>query len=287
MVESKLIAEIGCNHKGDISIAFDMIKTLSNFCLVRYAKFQKRNNKLLLGKEYFKPHPVPENSYGNSYGEHRDFLEFSLEQHSLLKKECERYNIIYSCSVWDIISAEEIISLNPNFIKIPSAQNNNLELLNFLLKKFDGEVHISLGMTTKDETDNIFKLFDKFNKLNKLILYICTSEYPVDSKDLYLLEIKRIKKEYKGIKGVGFSGHHKGIAPDIAALTLGAEYIERHFTLDRTWKGTDHSASLEPDGIRRLQRDITEVSQALKVKEDTTKILDVEKEQREKLKFKS
>lgn len=286
-MKSKLIAEIGCNHKGDISIAYEMIKTLSNFCLIKYAKFQKRNNKLLLGKEYYKPHPVPENSYGKSYGEHRDFLEFSINQHSLIKKECEKNNIIYSCSVWDIISAEEIISLNPNFIKIPSAQNNNLELLNFLLIKFDGEIHISLGMTTKDEADNIYRLFKKFNKLDKLIMYICTSEYPVDSKDLYLLEITRIKEEYEGIKGVGFSGHHKGIAPDIAALTLGAKYIERHFTLDRTWKGTDHSASLEPDGIRRLQRDIREVSTALKQKKDTTKILDVEIEQRNKLKFKS
>ena len=156
-----------------------------------------------------------------------------------------------------------------------------------LLNNFDNEIHISLGMTTKNEIDIIYSLFKKYKKLENLVLYSCTSEYPVDPKDLYLLEIIRIKNNYKGIKAVGFSGHHKGIAADIAALTLGAKYIERHFTLDRTWKGTDHSASLEPDGIRRLQRDINEVSQSLKKKNKIDEILDVEKKQHEKLKYKN
>ena len=84
------------------------------------------------------------------------------------------------------------------------------------------------------------------------------------------------------MKGIGFSGHHKGIAPDIAALTLGARYFERHFTLDRTWKGTDHAASLEPDGMRKLSRDLKLVAKSLQNKPQ--EILDIEEIQRKKLK---
>ncbi len=114
-------------------------------------------------------------------------------------------------------------------------------------------------------------------------MYSCVSGYPVPFEDLSLLDIKRLVDKYAAIvKAIGFSGHHLGIAADIAALTLGARYFERHFTFDRTWKGTDHAASLEPDGMRRLVRDIRNVSKALTYKRKD--ILDSEKIQREKLK---
>ena len=117
------------------------------------------------------------------------------------------------------------------------------------------------------------------------MLYACTSGYPVPAEDVCLLEIKRLKETYgKDIKGIGFSGHHLGIAIDIGALTLGAKYFERHFTLDRTWKGTDHAASLEPDGLRKLARDLRTVDKALAFKPN--EILDVEIPQRQKLKRK-
>ena len=100
-----------------------------------------------------------------------------------------------------------------------------------------------------------------------------------------MLEIKRIKEKYgEKVKEIGFSGHHNGIAIDIAAYTLGARIIERHFTLNRTWKGTDHAASLEPDGLRRLERDLKNTYKALTYKKE--EILDVEKIQRDKLKYK-
>ena len=119
-----------------------------------------------------------------------------------------------------------------------------------------------------------------------MIIYHCISTYPVEDEDLYLKEIVRLNKDYKDIvKAIGFSGHHKGISADIAALAYGAKYFERHFTLDRTWKGTDHAASLEPDGLRRLNRDLKKISKALKFKKE--EIIDIEKEQRTKLKFKS
>ena len=97
-------------------------------------------------------------------------------------------------------------------------------------------------------------------------------------------EITRLKNQYEGrVKAIGFSGHHLGIAADISAYTLGANYIERHYTLDRTWKGTDHAASLEPDGIRKLVRNLNAVEEALKYKD--TEILPIEQVQRNKLKY--
>ena len=116
------------------------------------------------------------------------------------------------------------------------------------------------------------------------MLYSCTSGYPVSFDDICMLEIIRIKEKFHNrVKSIGFSGHHLGIAVDVAAYTLGAEWIERHFTLDRTWKGTDHSASLEPTGLRKLSRDLNATYKSLSYKK--TEILDVEKVQKEKLKF--
>lgn len=280
-----VIAEIGCNHKGDINIAKEMIEVCANFCKVDIVKFQKRNNKELLSeKEYNSPHPNPENSYGSTYGEHREFLEFNIKQHAELKNTCEKFGVIYSTSVWDLTSAKEISSLNPNFIKIPSAMNTNFKLLEWLCNNYFGEIHVSLGMTTDNEMDNIVNFFISQNRNKDLVLYSCTSGYPVPFEDICLCEINKLKKKYSDkVKQIGFSGHHLGIAADIAAYTLGATIIERHFTLDRTWKGTDHAASLEPEGLRKLVRNLNAVHKALKYKDG---ILEIEKVQRTKLKFK-
>lgn len=280
-----VIAEAGCNHKGDMEIAYELIKTAAIFCKADAIKFQKRCNKeLLTPEQYNAPHPNPENSYGKTYGEHREFLEFTVEQHAQLKRWCEEFNITYSTSVWDLTSAKEIVSLNPEFIKIPSACNNNYEMLQWLCDNYKGEVQISFGMTTHEEEKEIVDLFVKNNRNKDLVIFNCTSGYPVPFDDICLLEIKRLKELYGDlVKKIGFSGHHLGIAVDVAAYTLGAEVIERHYTLDRTWKGTDHAASLEPDGIRRIVRDLDAVRQALTYKSD--EILPIEQVQREKLKY--
>ena len=277
-----IIAESGCNHKGDIEIAKQMILVAAHFCEVAAVKFQKRSNRELLGDGYDKPHPCPENSYGSTYGEHRDFLEFDLDQHRVLKKLCEDEGLVYSCSVWELTSAKEIASLEPKMIKIPSARNTDYKMLRWLAKNYAGEIHVSLGMTTRAEEQEIHNMFNQCGRLDDLIFYACTSGYPVPFEDVCLLEIDRIKTSYPDIKGVGFSGHHLGIAVDMAAKALGAEYIERHYTLDRTWKGTDHAASLEPDGFRKLVRDMKAVDDALTYKPQ--EILDIEAVQREKLK---
>ena len=284
MNKPKIIAEIGCNHKGDINIAKEMIVTAASFCKVEIVKFQKRANRELLSQEeYNAPHPNPLNSYGSTYGDHREFLEFSIEQHKQLKKWCEEVGVIYSTSVWDLTSAKEIITLNPLLIKVPSACNLNKELLEYLCDHYPGEIHLSFGMTTKEEEELIVSFFE-FKKRNMdVIIYHCTSGYPVPFTDICLLEINRLRNKFGNrVKAIGFSGHHLGIAVDSAAVALGAEWIERHYTLDRTWKGTDHAASLEPDGLRKLVRDCNAVSKSLNYKNND--ILDIELVQRNKLK---
>jgi N-acetylneuraminate synthase len=281
-----VIAEIGCNHKGDMEIAKELIKIAAIFCEVDAVKFQKRNNKELLTEEqYNTPHPNPANSYGETYGSHREYLEFDVEQHSQLKKYCEEMGIVYSTSVWDTTSAKEIASLNPDFIKIPSACNNNYEMLGWLCENYRGEIHISTGMTTKNETETLVNYFIEKGRNKDLVLYNCTSGYPVPFEDVCLLDINLLKEKYGDkVKHIGFSGHHLGIAVDIAAYTLGANIVERHYTKDRTWKGTDHAASLEPMGLRKLSRDLNAVHAALSFKK--TDILPIEQVQRDKLKNK-
>ena len=279
-----VVAEIGCNHKGDMEIAKELISIAGMFAKVDAVKFQKRCNKeLLTDEEYNSPHPNPINSYGSTYGEHREFLELNIDQHKQLQQWCKEFNIEYSTSVWDVTSAKEIASLEPRMLKVPSACNLNKDLLMELINNYKGEIHVSLGMTTKDEEEKIVSLFEDNNRNNDLVIYSCTSGYPVAFEDICLTEITRLQETFaKRVKGIAFSGHHLGIAADVAAMTLGVSHIERHYTLDRTWKGTDHAASLEPEGLRKLCRDVRNVSMALDSKKQD--ILDVEKVQRDKLK---
>ena len=281
-----VIAEIGCNHKGEMEIAKELIKIAKIFCNVDAVKFQKRNNtELLTEEQYNAPHPNASNSYGDTYGAHREFLEFDVNQHAELKQYCESIGITYSTSVWDTTSAKEIASLHPEFIKIPSACNNNFDMLGWLCDHYQGEIHISTGMTTKDEADTLVDYFVKKGRNKDLVLYNCTSGYPVPFEDVCLLDINLLKQKYGDIvKHIGFSGHHLGIAVDVAAYTLGANIIERHYTIDRTWKGTDHAASLEPMGLRKLARDLNAVHSALSFK--SMDILPIEQVQRDKLKNK-
>ncbi len=280
-----VIAEAGCNHMGQMEIAKDLIETAAHFCKADAIKFQKRCPKeLLTPEQYNAPHPNPVNSYGDTYGAHREFLEFTVDQHAQLKQWCEEAGIIYSTSVWDMTSAKEIASLKPQFIKIPSACNTHFEMLQWLCDNYDGEIQLSFGMTSHEEEEEIVKLFEANGRAKDLVLFNCTSGYPVPFKDVCLLEITRMREAYESrVKAIGFSGHHLGIAVDTAAYTLGASIIERHYTLDRTWKGTDHAASLEPDGIRKLVRNLNAVHEALTYK--TAEILPIEQVQRDKLKY--
>jgi N-acetylneuraminate synthase len=192
--------------------------------------------------------------------------------------------VVYASSVWDVSSLRDIASLGPDYVKIPSATNTNLELLDLACRIFPGKIHISLGMTTRAEETEILEVFRANDRIGDVVLYACTSGYPIQASEACLLEIPRLVDSYGDeVEAIGYSGHHLGISLDVVAYTLGATYIERHFTLDRTWKGTDHAASLEPDGLRRVWRNLIQAHEALQAK--PTEILEIERAQRSKLKW--
>tara|TARA_B110000008_G_C16900156_1_gene536420 strand:- start:263 stop:1144 length:882 start_codon:yes stop_codon:yes gene_type:complete len=281
----RVIAEIGCNHMGSVDTAKKLILSAKK-AGAGYVKFQKRNNKELLTKEQYEaPHPVPENAYGSSYGEHREFLEFDVSQNRELKEYCDSLGVVFSTSVWDVTSAKEMITFEPDFLKVPSACNNNFEMLEVLRDKFKGQVQLSIGMTSKEELEAIVSFFEHTDQAkSRLLIYSCTSGYPVPAKNVALLEINWLYDNYGDrVNSIGFSGHHLGIALDISAYTLGARWIERHFTGDRNWKGTDHAASLEPNGLQNLIKGLNDTYMALRFKDE--EILPIELEQREKLKY--
>ena len=274
-----VIAEIGCNHCGDVQIAERMIDVLGRYCTEHFAvhpparvpliiKSQKRTPRALLTPDkYDAPHPTPHHAYGTTYGAHREFLELSLDDHRRLQERAATYDLIYTCSVWDEQAAQEIIGLYPPLIKIPSAANLDFGMLAKIAGAYEGDIHISLGMTTRDEIECIVSFMERLGASKRTVLYACTSGYPVPVEQTYLREITRLREVYgHRVKGIGFSGHHNGIALDIVAATLGAQYIERHFTLNRTWRGRDHAASLEPDGMRKLLRDVWALDAALRDK---------------------
>lgn len=281
--EPKLVAELCCNHQGNLTTAKKMMYEAKKSG-ADYTKFQKWHPQdSLSDREYNLNHPNPMNSFAEPYGKHREFLEFSIEEHIDLANYAKSIDIKYSCSVFDKTSAKLICKIAPEYIKVGSQKNLKLEMYEILAKEFNGEIHISTGMTTNEQIDIILDKLNTFTSLNRVVLYSTTSSYPCEYENLYLLRITELIKRYSNIvKCFGFSGHHNGIAADIAAITLGAEYVERHFTLDRTMKGTDHAASLEPQGLNKLARDLKNVYSALKNRPD--KILEIESDAFNKVK---
>lgn len=278
----KVTAELGTVHLGNMSRAKELIK-LAKISGADCVKFQKRNPIECVPK-YIQdePHPNQIFSYGKTYLEHRIKLEFSIDQHKELEKYCNELDIAYAISVFDATSAKEVIEhLNPIFIKVPSACNNNQKLFDILFNtEFD--IHISLGMSEKWEIEGIIEyLFHRSIPMKRWLLYHCTSEYPCPFEHLYLLEIKSLKDSMPDAR-IGFSNHGYGIAADIASYILGAEWIERHFVDDRTLKHSDAAASLEPSGLHRLCRDLLAVYWSLKTKSELS---DNELAQRKKLRL--
>ena len=303
MAAPTIIAEIGGNHRGEMDTARRMVEIVGRWStehfglgqsipevrdgfapIKAYVKFQKRTCDLVHYPSWTKPHPNPAFAYGPTYLDHRRALEFDMNQHRILKEWAQRCGTGYSCSVWDLSAAREIASLDPDWIKVPSAANLDLDLLSVLVDEYGGGIHISLGMTRRSEVYKIVDFMRGAGGLGRTVLYACTSDYPANAHDTRGGELEWLQSAFGSeVAGIGFSGHHAGIAIDMAATALGAQFIERHFTLDRSWKGTDHAASLEPAGLRKLMRDVQVVSAALGKKPDTG-LLDCEMGQREKLK---
>ena len=252
----QLIAEVGACHAGILDRAL-MLSDLAISNGADVVKFQKRNPLVSTPSHFANmPHPNPHFSYGSTYLEHRINLELTIEDHVKIKNFIDSNGGKYACSVWDIDSAKEILSIDPEFIKIPSACNMNDNLLEYCLSKAKCPIHISLGMTSLDERNSIIEKYQN----NNCVFYHTTSEYPCSFENLFLLEIKNL---YDMDVCVGFSNHGYGIAADIAAIAFGASFIERHFIDDRAFRHTDAAASLEPSGLRTLKRDIVNVCKAI------------------------
>lgn len=269
MKPCKVTAEIGAVHLGDMNRAKDLIK-LAKMAGADYVKFQKRNpSECVPLSLQNQPHPNQIFSYGKTYLEHRNNLELNIDQHQELESYCIDLDIGYAISVFDITSAKNVVQhLKPEFIKVPSACNHNRDLTDFLFDNCSFDIHISLGMSEASEIQDLIQyLSNKKIDTARYLLYHCTSEYPCPFEHLYLEEIRNIKKQLPSGGRVGFSNHGPGIAADIAAYVMGAEWIERHFVDDRTLKHTDASASLEPQGLYRLCRDLKAVQKSIHKKQ--------------------
>lgn len=230
-----IVAEIGQNHNGDIKIAKELIDDAAEAgCSA--VKSAKRDLSCELSKEaYNRPYDSP-NSFGKTYGQHREFLELSEEDHRFLKKYANNRKMDYFLSVCDLPSLEFALSLDPPLIKIPSKEICNLALLEKVAET-RRRVAFSIGLATYPEVLTAFKIFEN------PIVVICTSEYPTDLDNINLNRLNG----FKMFKKTGFSSHIPDPILGIAAVAMGARYIEYHVTLDRTMKGTDQCVALEFD----------------------------------------
>lgn len=279
MIQDKkilFIAEIGATHVGNIDRAMFLIDECKK-AGVDYVKFQKRNpiesTPISLRD---KPHPNPEFSYGKTYLEHRINLEFNIEQHRFLKEYCEKQGVKYSCSVWDLTSIKEIISLNPDFIKIPSALNRNMELIDYIYNNYNGQVHISTGMLNLPDFNNLISYL--YGKKERTVIYHCTSIYPCPPDKLYLKQIDVLSKIFQN---VGFSNHSNEIYSDFMALSLGANVFERHVIDSVKFRHTDSKVSLEFNTVKNLIYNLNNMVSSLNYRPD-----DLESnEEKEKIKL--
>ena len=259
---TNIIAEIGCCHLGSIARAKLLCK-LAIESGADYVKSQKRNVQASTPKELWnQPHPNPQFAYGATYLEHRTALELHIQDHREIADYCKSIGGKYCLSVWDVPSALETINhlSDSDLIKVPSACNNNELLIKTLLKSWPKQIHISTGMTSNNELNQLLKWIDSSDRRKDIVLYGCTSAYPCDFKDACLLEMKQLKNAHPQI---GYSDHTKGIMVPVAAVALGATWIEKHFVDDRTLRHTDASNSLEPEGFKKMVRDIRHLEDAL------------------------
>ncbi len=268
-----IIAEIGNNHQGDPAIARELIRS-AKICGADAVKSQKRDIRTLLTREEYDRPYESRHSFGETYGEHREALELSADDWYDMFAYAGELGIDFFASPWDINSARLLNDLGCALFKVPSAAVTNHPLLEEIAS-CGRPVILSTGMSNIQEIDEAVKIL----KDSELYILQCTSAYPSAFEAVNLNVMPTLAERY-GVP-VGLSGHHRGIAVDAAAVALGAKIIERHYTLDRTWKGTDHAASLEPPGLEKLVRDVKGVEKALG--ESEKQVLECEMSARAKL----
>jgi len=240
-----LIAEIGINHNGSIKLAKQLINLAKkyNFDAV---KFQKRDPNICVPERY--KDKVRNTLWGEmTYLEYKKKIEFGEKEFRAIDKHCKKIKIDWFCSSWDTESVKFMEKFKTKYNKIASAMIANKNLLQLVAKERK-LTFISTGMSNIKDIDEAVKIFKK-NKCNFVLMH-CVSTYPCPEKDLNLNLIITLKNKYKC--KIGYSGHENAVSPTFAAWFLGADYIERHITLDRSMYGTDQASSLSEPGIREL-----------------------------------
>ncbi|MBF0363043.1 MAG: N-acetylneuraminate synthase family protein [Oligoflexia bacterium] len=246
------IAEIGNNHQGDINIAKEMISTAKR-CGVQAVKFQKRNNKTLLSKElYNKPYDNVD-SFGDTYGKHREALEFNFDQYIELMEHAKKENIVMFATAIDVDSVGFLEEVGNPIYKIASADLDNEPLIECVSQK-NKPIIISTGAGDLNQIKRSYDIIKKYNPYPPIIMQ-CTCMYPVHYDKVNLRVIETYKKLFSDAL-IGYSGHDNGIVLPIVAYMLGARVFEKHFTLNRAWRGADNKFSLEPTGLSKSIRDL-------------------------------
>ncbi len=271
-----VIAEAGVNHNGRRDGALALVDAAAA-AGADAVKFQKRSPRDLLTRHgYDAPYDNGGHSHGRTYGEHREKIELSVDDHLALRDRAESHGIAYLCSAWDRPSLDFVDELGVAAHKIASPDCANLPYCTDVAKR-GKPILLSTGMSEPWEVEAAVREIRAINP--KLALLHCVSIYPTPSEALHLRNLEMLRDRYQ--LPVGFSGHEEGWHQVIAARTLGACVIEKHLTLDRTQKGGDHRFSLEPDGFAAMVRQLRAVEAALTPGDKP--LLDAERRFRRKL----
>jgi sialic acid synthase len=246
-----VIAEIGHNHQGDLEKARQLFHRAKE-CGVHAVKLQKRDNRsLYTAAMYDKPYDN-ENSFGRTYGEHREFLEFGRDEYVELQKTARQLGLTFFATAFDVPSADFLESLDTPAYKLASGDLRNLPLLQHVAR-FHKPMIFSTGGASMAEVERAYEAVTAINP--QVAILQCTASYPTEPEHMNLGVIDTFRKRFPAAV-VGLSDHSNGIAMAVVAYMLGSRIIEKHFTLNHTWKGTDHALSLEPIGMHKLVRDL-------------------------------
>ena len=269
-----IIAEIGNNHNGNLDLAKEMLKICKKIN-VDAVKFQVKDIETAFSKELLdKPYTGP-NSFGKTYREHKEALEFSKDELKVIYDYARELGIICFATPFDVKSVNILEELDNPIYKISSFHVTDLELIESIAKT-SKPIILSTGMSSIEEIDVAVKKIREFH--DKLIILQCTSCYPTEDEDVNLRVIPTLEKRYEC--PIGFSSHERGVAITSASVAMGATIIERHFTLDRTMKGPDHASSIEESGMELVVKRAKRLFTALGSNEK--KVLDSELDNRKK-----
>ncbi|HVW95389.1 MAG TPA: N-acetylneuraminate synthase family protein [Mucilaginibacter sp.] len=253
-----IIAEIGINHNGDLEIAKKLIDE-AVAAKASAVKFQKRTPEICVPKDQWEV--MRDTPWGRmSYIDYKRKTEFGVAEYATIDQYCKKQGIDWFVSTWDVDSVDFMEHFDTPLYKLASASLTDFPLINKIL--LTGKpLMLSTGMSTNKEIDAAVKLVHDFDPNYPLMIAHSTSAYPCKPEELNLKMIQTLEHKFPGIP-VGYSGHETGLATTVAAVSLGATFVERHFTLDRAMWGSDHAASVEPQGFQRLVRDIRDVETA-------------------------